>query len=92
MEELGFRVGVVKLSAVHDRKHHGLTPYPFSVYMLFFLCRLVDDIGVNNPGTIEVAFFSRSQLPDLSTYRVTQEQLQDIFRICDDHTLPVEFD
>ena len=92
LEELGIRVEVVKLLAVHDRKHDGLTPYPFSVYMLFFLCRLVDDLGVNNPETIEVAFFSRSQLPDLSTYRVTQEQLQDIFSICDDHTLPVEFD
>lgn len=92
LEESGFVVEVSRLLAVHDRSRHDLTPYPFAVYTLFFLCRLTGETLLDNPETSESAFFPKAQLPNLSTYRVSPEQLQRVFKICDDQALPVESD
>ncbi|PKB79208.1 MAG: hypothetical protein BZY88_14500 [SAR202 cluster bacterium Io17-Chloro-G9] len=92
VEESGFQVEVSRLLALHDRRRHDLTPYPFAVYMLFFLCRLTGETALDNPETSEAAFFPRGELPGLSTYRVSTEQLNRVFRVCDDYGLPVELD
>ena len=92
LEESGFLVEVLRLLAVHDRNQHDLTPYPFAVYTLFFLCRLTGEKPLDNPETSEAAFFPRTQMPELSAYRVSPEQLKRVFRICDDQTLQAELD
>ena len=92
LEESGCQVEVSRLLALHDRSRHDLTPYPFGVYMLFFLCRLTGETALDNPETCETGFFPRGELPELSTYRVSLEQLQRVFRVCDDQGQPAELD
>lgn len=92
LEESGFSVDVSRLLAVHDRSRHDLTPYPFAVCTLFVLCRSTGGVTLANPETSEAAFFPKDRLPELSTYRVSPEQLPRVFRICDDPALPVDLD
>ena len=63
LEESGFQVEVSRLLALHDRSRHDLTPYPFAVYMLFFLCRLTGQTPLDNPETSGAAFFSGANCP-----------------------------
>ena len=66
--------------------------YPFAVYMLFSLCRITGETALDSPETSGATFFPRTRLPELSTYRVGPEQLQRVFRVCDDQALPAEID
>ena len=92
LEEAGLHVEASRLLAVHDRGRHDLTPYPFAGYTLFVLCRLTGETTLDNPETSEAAFSPRGRLPELSTYRVSPNQLQRVFRVCDDPALPAELD
>ncbi len=68
------------------------TPYLFAVFMLFFLCRLVDEAHVESAETEEAGFFRRDELPDLSRNRVTQTQMEQLFRLHESPGSPTVFD
>lgn len=91
-EESGFDVTVTKLVAVHDRRKHPHPPMFFHVYKLFFLCERVGGTATEGLETDGVAFFPETDLPELSTARVTTEQIGMVFRHKRTSGLPTEFD
>lgn len=95
-EETGFRVRPVKLLAAFDRaKHH--PPFLFSAYKLFFRCELLSDVREPNAANIEtgeIGWFTEAEATalELSTGRVTADQLRRFFRHLREPDLPTEFD
>jgi ADP-ribose pyrophosphatase YjhB (NUDIX family) len=92
VEESGFTARAVKLAAVWDRQRHNPVPFPFSIYMLFFLCELTG--GAAQPGieTSAVEFFAEDALPELSLARVTEAQIRRMFEHRRRPELPTDFD
>jgi ADP-ribose pyrophosphatase YjhB (NUDIX family) len=91
-EESGYVSEAVKLLALYDRGCHEHPPYPFAVYMLFFLCRLIDELPMESEETEEVGFFARNELPELSRNRVTPAQLERLFQLYVSPDSPTVFD
>jgi ADP-ribose pyrophosphatase YjhB (NUDIX family) len=91
-EESGFKTKCVKLAAVYDRDKHAHTPFFFSVYKLFFICKLIGGKPEKTIETDGVAFFAEDGLPNLSETRVTPSQIQMVFRHHRNIALPAEFD
>lgn len=82
-EEAGIKVDPKRLLAVFDKTKHTHPPDAYHVYKLFILCRYVD--GDLNPGfeTSDAKWFSRNKIPELSTPRITIEQIQSMFEYYD---------
>lgn len=91
-EESGFETQVCKLVALYDRNKHGHPAMLFHVYKAFFLCDLVGGRAATSHETSAVAFFSREELPPLSTARVTVPQIDRLFAHHTHRALPTEFD
>lgn len=92
-EESGFLTQAVKLLAVWDGRHRGHDPiYPYPVYKLFIRCEIVGGQARSSVETSDVGFFSESELPELSTGRVTAVQIERMFRHRQDTALPTDFD
>jgi ADP-ribose pyrophosphatase YjhB (NUDIX family) len=93
-EETGYQVRATRLLAVFDRDHprHGHSPYPFSVYKLFFQCDLLGGEPTTSLETNGVGFFARDQIPALSPMRVTPSQVDRLFEIHAHPEWPTEFD
>jgi hypothetical protein len=78
---------------VYDRsKHTNKPPYAFHVYKLFMLCELVGGSAQPSIETDAVAFFAADEIPDLSTGRVTQAQVERMFQHHRNRDLPADFD
>ena len=80
-EETGFQARAMKLLAVYDRRLHGHPAMLYHVYKMFFLCEITGGEAAVG-GTTEtdgVAFFAQSEIPPLSTGRVTAAQLDRFF-------------
>ena len=76
-EESGLTVEVVELAAVLDRERQAQLPaFPFHVYKMFFLCRILEVGTPDELETLDVGWFAPDDLPPLSTGRVTKTQLQ----------------
>src|SRR5689334_1285079 len=92
-EESGFETRAVKLLAVYDREAQGHVPsFPYHVYKLFFLCRLIGGEASPNEEASEIAFFARDALPELSVSRVTRRQIEHFFDLRARPDAPTEFD
>ena len=92
-EESGFRTKAVKLLAVYDRSKQGHTnPLPFHVYKLFFLCEIIDGEATPSEETSEVDFFYEGHIPELSTSRVTHDQIRRFFDHYRHPDWPTDFD
>jgi ADP-ribose pyrophosphatase YjhB (NUDIX family) len=93
LEESGFQVRAVKLAAVHDyaRNNHPQRAL-HSVYKLFFLCEITGGAPRPSEETSEVAFFSRDDLPPLSTGRTTAAQIELMFAHRAHPERPTDFD
>ncbi|MFC7440539.1 NUDIX hydrolase [Laceyella putida] len=79
-EESGYEVETERVLAVLDRNRHKHPPSPFYIYKIFVLCRLVGGKPMTSIETEGVAFHSTDSLPELSTERVTREQIQLMLR------------
>ena len=82
-EEAGLKVKVSRLLAVLDKKCH---PHPldlYYVYKLFFLCEEIGGELQVGMETSDVGFFGIDELPDLSTGRITKDQLIRMFHRID---------
>lgn len=91
-EESGYETRATKILAVFDRNRHPHPPQAFHVWKIFIGC---DVTGGAPRGSIEtdgVAFFERDALPQLSTIRVTENQLRLMFAHFDDPLRLPEFD
>jgi ADP-ribose pyrophosphatase YjhB (NUDIX family) len=91
-EESGFDARAVKLAALLDRRKH---PHPTQfhhVYKLYFLCELVGGQMTTSLETDAADFFAEDALPPLSTGRITQGQIDLMFRHERERNLPTTFD
>jgi ADP-ribose pyrophosphatase YjhB (NUDIX family) len=80
LEESGYKTQAVRLLAVYDRSRHNHFPeYPSHVYKMFFLCKIISGGPRKGMETLEVDFFGRDVIPDLSKARVTYQQIQRMF-------------
>ena len=91
-EESGYEVRAVKLLAAYDRDRHGHPPIPYHVYKLVFLCELLDDFPSGETDTEEAAFFVETEVPELSTSRVTRDQIARLFEHHRHPELSADFD
>ena len=92
-EESGYRVGAVRLLALWDRDKHPHPPMPFHVYKVCFLCELLSgDPLAASMETEEVGFFAKDALPELSSKRVTPQQIERLTKLAADHCEVADFD
>ncbi len=91
-EEAGLDVQATRLLAVFDKKKHPHPPSPYHVYKMFILCEILG--GSLTPGleTRDVQFFAENEIPPLSKSRVTESQLELIFKSINSPGHPVYFD
>lgn len=78
-EEAGLRVRAARLAAIQDGSRHNGHTMPFHVYKLMFLVERLDNAEPTaglDEETIDVAFFGIDDLPELSSKRTNEAQLQ----------------
>jgi ADP-ribose pyrophosphatase YjhB (NUDIX family) len=76
LEETGLSVKVTRLLALWDKLKHDHPPQWPHTYKIFFLCEIISGEMKENLEISEIKFFSMDRLPDLSTHRVTYNQLK----------------
>ncbi|MEM7759792.1 MAG: NUDIX hydrolase [Cyanobacteria bacterium P01_A01_bin.40] len=93
-EESGFETQAIKLLAVYDREHQQHTPpLPYSIYKLFFHCRIIGGQPQINNEVSDISFFSKTEIPvELSESRVKKSQLIRCFEHFQIPDLPTDFD
>lgn len=91
-EEAGVIVKAKKLLAVYDRNQHGHSPSVFHAYKLFILCELIAEATPDPLETAEPTFFAEKDIKDLSTGRVTMEEIKRMFVHYRQPDLPTDFD
>jgi ADP-ribose pyrophosphatase YjhB (NUDIX family) len=91
-EESGFQARALKLAAVHDYQKSNRGRMLDSIYKVFFICEITGGSARASDETSEVAFFSRSELPPLSTGRATETQIERMFQHREHPELPADFD
>jgi ADP-ribose pyrophosphatase YjhB (NUDIX family) len=99
LEEAGYIVRATRLLAFQDRRLHGHPPTMFHIYKCFFLCDLLNENPVESPqGDLEsdeAAWFAEEKLPgdeELSTGRVTHQQLKRFFQMVREDIQVTDFD
>ena len=93
VEESGFRTKAERMIAVFDRAKQGNEPpFPFHVYKLFVLCRLLGGEAKTSMETTGVAFVMENEIPPLSLSRNTREQIQFCFDARKNPNNPCQFD
>jgi ADP-ribose pyrophosphatase YjhB (NUDIX family) len=91
-EETGYTVRAVKLAALYDKLSHPHPPAPHHSYLLFILCELLSGEATPSVETLDVKWFAREALPELSRLRATEGQILAMFDHHDDPELPTAFD
>ncbi|CAM4170868.1 NUDIX hydrolase [Zobellia nedashkovskayae] len=91
-EETGLNTTVVRLLAVYDKQFHPHPPQPFYIYKLCFLCQLAGgelNHGFDMQGA---AFFDIDDLPELSTDRILESQIKQLYTMAVENKMDVYFD
>ncbi len=93
-EEAGANVRAEKLIAVHDwQKNNGKGfESAISVYKMFFLCAYISGEFRENTETIESAWFTFDELPELCLAKNTKEQIKLCFEAYNDINFLCRFD
>ncbi|MBE0653652.1 MAG: NUDIX hydrolase [Bacteroidales bacterium] len=78
-EEAGAVVEPGKVIAILDRNRGNYPPIPHGCYKIFVECKLKEVVFTDNTETSDAGFFSPDSLPELSTERITQEQIKMCF-------------
>jgi ADP-ribose pyrophosphatase YjhB (NUDIX family) len=91
-EEAGLEVQVTRLLAALDKRKHPHPPQVAYVYKLFFLCQVTGGALRASAETPGVDWFRRGALPPLSLDRVLPAQVERLFQLRDQPTLPADFD
>ena len=79
LEETGFTVKPVKLLAVLDKRCHPHPPQPDYVYKVFIQCGIVGGERQKAFDILDIGFFSKNAIPDLSLHRVLPQQIDLMF-------------
>lgn len=75
-EETGLDAEVKNLLAVFDKHKHPHPPEPHYVFKLVFYCEAVSAQLKTGFDVLDVGYFSINELPELSTNRILQSQLE----------------
>jgi ADP-ribose pyrophosphatase YjhB (NUDIX family) len=78
-EESGYDVNAQRLIALLDMNKHSHPPQPYHYYKIFIQCELTGGQAETGLETKDVRFFSENNLPNLSTGRNTEEQINMLF-------------
>ncbi len=80
-EESGLLAEVVRLLAVYDKKNHAHPPQTHYVYKLIFHCKaLTTHLNVSHDIN-QASWFPIHQLPPLSTDRILETQLHELYNL-----------
>jgi len=94
LEETGWAIEILRLGAVLDSDRQGHpAPHPFSIYKIFFIARPLTfhpDENTNETGPHD--FFDVDALPQLSSGRVNEDEIQFLKRMYEDSSIPAVFD
>lgn len=90
-EEAGLTVKPVKMLAMLDRKYFGKPVSPYHIYKVFIQCEILEGTPTGGLETLEARFFAEDQLPELSPYKVTPEQMTLLFQHNQDPNRPTDF-
>ncbi|WP_270180696.1 NUDIX hydrolase [Alkalihalobacillus sp. CinArs1] len=91
-EETGYHVNVVRLLAVLDKSKHPHPPSPYHTYKIIFQCERIGGSPTDSIETSGSGFFSRKDLPPLSTGRTTESQIALLFDFLKNPSKPVVYD
>jgi len=91
-EEAGLDVAVQRLLAVLDARKRNPEPAPYGIYKIMVECRRISGSFIANIETSECGFFAFDELPELSTGRITREQIEMCFRASRDEKFIPFFD
>jgi ADP-ribose pyrophosphatase YjhB (NUDIX family) len=91
-QESGFSARVLKLAAVQDRAKHNYPAFMFHIWKLLFVCEITGGDARISIETDAVEFFALNALPPLSTGRITEAQIQLLYRHYREPAIPTEFD
>jgi ADP-ribose pyrophosphatase YjhB (NUDIX family) len=91
-EETGFTARAVKLCGVWDRRRHGVTAAPITIYTMYFLCEITGGAARPSIETSEIGFFAEDELPEISPLRVQPTLISRMFAHFRQPDLPTEFD
>lgn len=78
-EETGLDAEVKHLMAVFDKHKHPHPPEPHYVFKLLFYCKAVSSQLQTGFDVLDVGYFSMNKLPELSTNRILQSQLELVY-------------
>ena len=91
-EEAGIDVRPLRVIAIHDRNKHITDEFPYSAYKIFVECLYLNGGWIDNIETHDAKFFSIEEIPELSTGRVTEEQIKMCFEMEADKNIELQFD
>lgn len=91
-EETGFEVRPKRLLAVWDKAKHVMRQDAFHIYKLVFQCDLISGEARPSIETSEVEFFPLTELPELSTHRITATQIARLHELRDQPSAPPDWD
>lgn len=80
-EETGLDVIPLRLLAVFDKKFHAHPPEPFYVYKMVIHCEAASSVSNRGFDIADVQYFSITDLPKLSEFRILKSQLELLYRI-----------
>jgi ADP-ribose pyrophosphatase YjhB (NUDIX family) len=79
LEETGLQVVPVKILAIHDKRCHPHPPSLNYVYKMFIHCRITGGSLNTAFDILDKGFFTKDNIPPLSTSRVLPEQIALMF-------------
>ncbi len=91
-EEAGIQAEAQRILAVLDNRFHRHPPALHHAYKIFISCRPTGGTLQAGVDMLDAQFFSLDQLPDLSTGRVTAEEIREIWELDKDPASPVWYD
>ncbi len=93
-EESGYQTTPIKLLAAYDNNNnkHGHTPHPHGLYKLLFRCEIIGGFPTPSIETQDLDFFTEDNIPQLSTKRVTSNQITRLFEHYRNPDLFADFD
>lgn len=91
-EEAGLTVKPLRLIAVQDRDKHNLPKYIYGVTKIFVLCENLGGHFEANLETLQTAYFSLDNLPELAEAKNNRQQIELCFNALADPQWQVVFD
>ncbi|WP_284140983.1 MULTISPECIES: NUDIX hydrolase [unclassified Virgibacillus] len=92
-EEAGCIVTTERLLALLDNNKQNHPPQAFQYYKIFIQCKIIyQEEASNLTETSNVGFFTKDNIPPLSTGRNTKQQIHKLFEFLNDPCKPVWFD